>query len=210
MCTHDYCDSQSGCINAGEPLEGCVSAEKVSFKIKIDPRIARSKGEDRDDDSDNELSWKWRRGEAVTQDLLGDPLTETTYALCIYDGIVGVASLVGSVHVAPNGAWYDGEHDKKGLSYRDKTAAFDGVRRIMLRPGKAGKAKAELKAGGVNFTPPLRFSTNEYFSMNPNLTVQLVNSEGMCWTSEFGSAKKNSPSEFQAKCKNAKCAGDDD
>jgi len=66
-----------------------------------------------------------------------------------------------------------------------------------IAPGKSGMS---LKAQGANLAMPPVFSVNEYFDVDPSLTVQLITSDGSCWTSDFTTAqiKKNTAVQFSA------------
>ena len=62
------------------------------------------------------------------------------------------------------------------------------------------KAKALLKAKGVNVPMPAPFSGTEFFDQDTTVTAQLFNSDtGTCWTTEFTAAKKNKVDRFKAK-----------
>jgi len=102
------------------------------------------------DPSRNQLTWKWQRGAALVQSDLGDPATVTTYYLCIYDQTGSTPALVGDLRIDPNAAW--ASKDPKGLSYKDKLGAEDGVQKGKLKTGVAGKSQAQVKAKGVERT----------------------------------------------------------
>jgi hypothetical protein len=62
---------------------------------------------------------------------------------------------------------------------------------VKLLPRSVGKTKAIVIAKGANLVLPTPSSGTAFFYLAPNLQVQLFNSEGECWSSEFVVAKKN-------------------
>ena len=177
------------CEAANAPLDpgSCLSALSAQLQVKknVDP-------------AKNQLKWKWGRGQAFDQNALGDPQTDTSYTLCVYDTTASASSLETGVDVVPGGAWTS--KAPKGWSYKDKTGASDGVQGIQLRTGAGGRTKAQVKARGVNLPMPAPFGA-EYFDQDPNVIVQLVSSEGLCLTSSFDASgtTKNEPAQFKAK-----------
>jgi len=173
-----------GCPTA--PADDCFDAEKISFQLK-----------NHDDDSRDQLKWKWVRGAATTSTDFGDPASATAYALCVYDGSAGSLSLAMALEIPPNGAWRD--KSPKGWKYADKPGAFDGAQRAQLRAGLAGRSKAQVKARGAAMPTAEPIDSSRYFAQDPAVVVQLVNTIGTCWTSELTAAKKNTPENFTAK-----------
>ncbi len=185
-CTQDSCDDGSGCINAEEPVLTCLTAERGGFQVK-----------DNADDAKDQLRWKWQKGEQTDQLDFGDPLNATSYTLCVYDTSGGSSSLATSLQVDANGFWQS--YDPKGWSLKDSTGTYDGVQQIKLKPGAIGKSKAQLKARGANLATPVPVDASTFFAQDPNVTVQLLNSEGVCWTSEFTTNLLNTQEQFKAK-----------
>jgi uncharacterized delta-60 repeat protein len=192
LCSADSCSPSTGCVNSFVPRStaSCLVAPAQQFQVKLDADPAKRK-----------LKWKWGAGEAFAQAVLGAPETSTTYSLCIYDTTSSVADFFAGVDVVPSASWES--KDPKGYKYKDKTAASNGVSKIGLKPGDAAKTKAQLGAGGANLPTMLAASPTAVFSQEPHVTVQLVNSDGMCLTSEFDveSASKNDGAQFKAKTK---------
>lgn len=167
------------------PLTICRLAGKVAFQVK-----------DKSGDSKDQVKWTWQNGEEFTADYIGDPLATTSYALCVYDRSAGVPSLSMSMIVAPNGGWKS--KGSKGWSYKDAAGTFAGIQKLQLKAGGAGTTKAQVKAHGANIPMPLPYSAEQFFANDQGITVQLVNSNGTCWTSELTNAKKNTPQLFKA------------
>jgi len=172
-----------GATSAG----GCLTSAGASLQIK----------DHATDDTKDQLKWNWKKGDAVAQLALGDPDTTAVYSLCIYDTTGGIESLVGFVRVDPNANWVT--KDPKGWQYKDTTGAEDGVQKVQLKTGAAGKSKAQLRAKGTALGLPTPFSGTEIFNQDTKVIVQLVNNQNAtCWTSEFTTAKTNTLEQFKA------------
>lgn len=187
-CTVDSCDPLLGCGNSTEPATSCSVAARTSLLIK------NKTGEDKDS-----LKWSWKKGDAMNEVDLGTPTVDTTYSLCVYDNIAGAASLASRLDIAAGAGWQDKGNGR--LYYKDKTGLFDGVYKATLRSGDAGKARAQIKAKGANFPTPSPVTPSAMFSQDPDVTVQLHNGKGVCWTSSFQPAdtSKSDESVFKAK-----------
>jgi hypothetical protein len=184
-CTTDGCSDVSGCVNLTEPSSACLIARKAVVLIKND-----------DDDTRDRLKWKWQRGHALDYAEFGDPATTTSYSLCIYDRSGGSSSVAAVLTVDPSAAWQGRE--PKYWKYRDATASADGVQKLDLRPGGEGKSKASVTAKGASLPTPAPVGT-EFFAVDPEVVIQIHSSTGMCLTSEFTSALKNTDRQFKAK-----------
>ncbi len=145
------------------PRLDCLAAGKSILIVK-----------DKSPDSKDKLIWKWIKGDATTRMDFEDPSSTAKYALCVYEN----GSLIASPGVPPGmPAW--SLIGSKGFKYKDKLGTEDGIQKIILKSGTAGKAKALVKGKGDNLptiTPPLTLPVD----------VQLVNSDnGKCWGSTF-------------------------
>ena len=168
------------------PAFNCLQAEKVSLKIK----------EGKTDAKDS-LKWKWSKGDLYLQGATGDPSDQTEYALCVYDSSGGVGVVRTALRVDPGMLWDN--KDPKGWKYKDKNGTSDGATKVSLKVKDAGKNQAMVAAKGVNIPMPMPVGGGRYFEQAPNVIVQLINSKGVCWNSEFTTFKKNEDSQFQAK-----------
>jgi hypothetical protein len=82
----------------------------------------------------------------------------------------------------------------------DKAGTSSGVQQMKLRPGAAaGKSSASLKARGLNLPTPTPAGHAIFFDQDPDVTVQLYNSEGKCWTSAFTTNLVNTSEQFKAR-----------
>lgn len=189
-CTIDSCPGDDHCENVGMPLPApsCLESPKTKLKISSSADPNRSK-----------LQWQWIKGAEVVQADLGDPSSTTDYALCIYDSTGGVASLATSLALpAGTAGWRS--LDPKGWKWADRSGLVDGLTRFELRTGVAGKSRVKLKAAGASLPLPAPFSPAELFDADTSVVVQLLSSEGRCWTSTFDAAGigRNTPTVFNA------------
>ena len=192
--TVDTCDPATGeCVFVVEPDPTCRAAELSALSIVNSASDSRDK-----------LRWKWLKGieETNLEDFgIPDDLEAgTTYDLLIYDG-VGAPNyeLVARMHIPASENW---RGKSSGWKYRDRDGTADGILGIKLRPGTPGRSRIGLKAGGENLPTPVPISPSVYFSVDPSVTVQLSNSLGFCWVSEFTDEPfKNTGSKFKTKRK---------
>lgn len=164
----------------------CGTGEKSSFAL--------SNVEDGANDS---FKWKMSSGSATMQASLGDPVTATSYLLCVYDSFGGEDSLVAQYIVDPNNKWIDKDPD--GLFYKDPSGSADGVTKVQIRTGDAGSSRFAVSGKGPNLVLPPAMGF-EYFSQAPRVVVQLHNSAStQCWSSEFTTFKSSTSTKFSAK-----------
>jgi len=169
------------------PAAGCRSAGKSIVKIKDDPDPAREF-----------FLWKWVRGAATTQSELGaDPVGgSTSYAVCLYDESGTVPSLAMELQVNRAGDLCAGKPcfkaiggappSGRGWKYKDSARASDGVERLILKGGTAGKAKMVVKAKGASLPLPAPFSGAMLLAQDTDAIVQLHTSDGgECFESVF-------------------------
>ena len=132
----------------------------------------------------DKLVWEWKRGQQTTLADLGDPLTGTTsYALCIYDEILGSPNLVLSAK-APAASECSGacwsRVGARGFNYVDRTNTPDGIRRMVVRANRDGRTRLLVKAKGPNLGVPAL-----PLGQDTRVRVQLVNSDGVCWEGNY-------------------------
>lgn len=185
-CTQDSCDTGSGCVFTPAPRpSGCRTAGKAILLIKSNGTASK-----------NKLVWKWLKGAATSfADFgteLGVPSGTAAYTLCVYDN----TSAVLGVTIPDNSPDWSVIGANKGYKYKDPSGANDGVQKVQLKAGAAGKAKELVKGKGSNVPSAV------LGSLPLPVTAQLVNTENsICYTTSFGMAnvKKNSTSQFKAK-----------
>jgi hypothetical protein len=71
---------------------------------------------------------------------------------------------------------------------------------VLLKGSSAGNAKLQIKAKGDELLLPPPVGTGEFFSQDPALTAQLVNSAGFCWEATYSApAQRNQSGIFKDK-----------
>jgi hypothetical protein len=179
------------------PVPGCRIADKGILKIK-------EKGGTKD-----LLLWKWTRGAATTQTEMGaDPVNgSTSYAVCVYDQSGGISSLAVQLRVDRASDTCAGKPCFKplggdppagdGWKYKDRDTTSDGMLRMLLKGGSAGKSKIIVKAKGPAIPLPGPVG-GIYLNQDPNVVVQLVSSDGgVCFETTLSTpAKKNQADQF--------------
>ena len=175
ICTQDTCVAGDHCVNAQAPEDAslCFAAGHSSLQITNSSTFAADR-----------LIWNWSKGDPFAQIDLGSPLLETTYTLCVYDSSAATSRLALEMTIPPSPAlWQD--RSPRGWRYKDLTGSASGVRRMQLNTGTAARTKVKLMARGFALTLPAPFSESEFFDEDPRVAVQLIGSDGRCWTSEF-------------------------
>ena len=89
-------------------------------------------------------SWKWSKGSADRPCDFGDPTTDDGYALCIYDGAVG---LVFSASAPAGGACKNGKpcwkaSGTKGFKYGDADLTPQGVQKLRSNPATTARRRS--------------------------------------------------------------------
>jgi hypothetical protein len=158
---------------AALPLAGCRTpavAGKAQLEIKDHPS----------NDEKDAMQWRWNNGSATTLADFGDPRATTHYQLCIYDGsglVLSAAAPAGGMCFARDArpCWRETAF---GFDYTDDERTPDGLQQLRLKQGLDGAASIRVKGGHVLLdtpTPPL----------GSPVTVQLSNSEGVCWEAVY-------------------------
>lgn len=153
------------------PLTGCRTAAKSSFSLR-----------------DDTLTWRWLNGTSSLGDF-GYPVAgPTTYAICIYGRQDGVASLAMRARVAGSsmcgGTFCWRPTGLRGFKYKDAAGTSDGITRIRLKTG-SGDAKILVKGKGAALPVPPPADPNNLIYQDPSVTVQLRNSDGICWEAVY-------------------------
>jgi len=177
-CTVERCDGEGNCLST--PPDSCRVAEKSSLIIR-----------DAGNDSTDRIVWKWSKGAQTSQDEFGDPTSAATHTLCLYDGSGG--SPIATYQVPPDPVkWVVGA---KGFKYADQGASADGIAKVILKAGDAGKAKVLVKGRGLDLPDPV-------LPFDLPVTVRLMNSEsGVCFEASYETPqiRKNEAGQFKAR-----------
>jgi 6-phosphogluconolactonase (cycloisomerase 2 family) len=154
------------------------------------------------------LSWRWKRGAATSLAEFGDPLSETDYALCVYDASADPQPFARGNVPADNTCkgvpcWqlknglFKYKDREKVIAINGKTTAPDGLLKVLLKPGEEGKTviKTKQKGEGVaGYTGGL-----QSLARTTPVIVQLISSTGECWEAVYSTPKLNTPGLFKAK-----------
>jgi len=187
-CTQDTCDPIGGCSSTTGPALACLVAGKGTIVLA-----------DKTPDTKDKLVWKWVRGEETLLSDFGDPTGSDSYTLCVYDTVADNPSLKAELTVSGGLGWVPTSN--KGFKFKDSTGANAGVITLLLRAGAANKAKVTLKSKGSALGAELPGPAGAtYFDQDSSVIVQLINSLGMCWSSEYATpAVKHDPQNFKDK-----------
>lgn len=96
------------------------------------------------------FAWTWLHGEAVTLADLGDPTTDTGYAVCLYRGAGSTPDWILAEYAFAGPGW---SANADGFAYSDGSAS-NGVNRMRVRAGAAGKSSVRAKGKGINVNAP--------------------------------------------------------
>jgi cysteine-rich repeat protein len=186
----DACDGAGACAGSEAPASGCREGLRGSIQLR-----------DRLPDKRDVLTWKLTKGDATTAGDFGNPVNgATTYDLCVYDTAAATPTLVMQATIPPGGVcknkpcWKTaGSGGANGFRYSDSLTGNDGIRKVILKPGLAGKAKIILKGKGAGLPMPAL-----PFAQDPALTVQMKSSDGVCWSTAYDApAVKNDADQFK-------------
>lgn len=142
------------------------------------------------------LEWGWRRGESTALADFGDPLTTTSYALCLYDGN---DNLIFGSSIPAGAPW---KKFKTAFNYTNRALDATGIRRIALKSRGAQPGRASIRVVGAgramtlgNPTPTGNLPNIGSFPITvaPNsVRMQMINSIGSCWEGHYANTiRKN-------------------
>jgi hypothetical protein len=128
---------------------------------------------------------------AITPNQFGDPVNgNTAYHVCVYDPddqLRGEYTVDRAGDTCNNGKPCWAAVPNKGYKYADKATTADGILKMSVSGGAAGKGKVIV--GGKNLgTMPLGVAAA--LSGQPSATVQVVASDGICVGMTLGKVKK--------------------
>jgi len=137
---------------------------------------------------------------SVPQSQFGNPISGTTaYAVCIYDA---ANQLAGEYTVDRAGDTCDGKPcwaaiSDKGYKYSDKGTTADGILKMKLSGGAAGKGK--IKVLGKNSSSNLPTGVAALLQNQTSATVQVLTSDASCFGVGLSEVKKADGTVFNAK-----------
>ena len=86
----------------------------------------------------------------------------------------------------------------KGYKYKDQGGTQDGITKVIVKGGGAGKSKALVKGKGAglpDFDSDLPVANTDL----PMIVQLRNNSTGICWEGSFSTPTKNQTDQFSAK-----------
>jgi hypothetical protein len=187
----DTCDGAGVCdsgINVNTTCAPCEACNPVDGSCVAGPRTdcleptvaakARVLIKDRTPDRADLTVWKWIKGEATTLADFGDPTTTDAYTLCVFDDGTEVfrsdIPAGGTCGTFP--CWRT--LGSSGFKYINRDRTPDGILKVLLKSGAAGKAKVILKGKGDN----LPYPGTPFLPMMTPVKIQLQNdTPGTCW-----------------------------
>ena len=130
-------------INTPEPTPACAPTPEpcrtptASGKSQLQIKNTAPDEKDR-------LQWKWRAGAATTKADYGNPVTTHGYDLCFYenDALIASQTIPASGVCAGRPCWAE---KTKSFDYKDKDFSPDGIEKVQLKEGVAGKASIQVK-----------------------------------------------------------------
>jgi hypothetical protein len=183
----EWSNAQAGCalgmLCSTQPEPGCSALTKSrtsSLQLKIGATTSK-----------NSLAWKWNKGAATAIADFGDPLTATTYGLCVYDEADGNPMLLMDVVASAGSSWVQ---TATGFKYTNKRPTGNQLQQVTLRAGASGKAKISASGKGDGLPMP-----ELPLEQGPTVIAQFQNGAGTCWEADYSSATKNSSTLFKAK-----------
>ncbi|HZR81876.1 MAG TPA: Ig-like domain-containing protein [Candidatus Binatia bacterium] len=167
------------------PLAGCrrpTASQKASIAIR-----------DSSVDRNDRLTWKWLHGAETQKPQFGNPLADTDYQLCVFDGggaTIARASAPAGGSCGSRPCWTENPKGFRFKSRQSKNGGPTSSVKLTLRAGADGKAQIVLQGSGVQLgLHPLPASQP--------VRVQLKNADGACWEAVYAApATQNAPGRF--------------
>lgn len=137
------------------------------------------------DDARDALAWQWRAGQEIAAGGFGNPLLRDGFALCVYDDS-NAPTLLLETDTPTGGTCGGRRHERpcwrslgrQGFLYRSRSRAAGGFERVLLRPGRRGRARIEFAQKGSQLTMP-------GMPLPLPLRVQLQDQNGSCWEASY-------------------------
>ena len=184
ICTRGDACHAGACVPGPSPALACKRPflpGKGILMLKRDPTASTR----------DRLTWRWASGSATDKSEFGNPVTGTTFGLCLYDDDGSGPTLVLERTVPAGADWVE---TADGFRYNDRTLANAGLRSIALRANPSdGRASIQVRGQGSGLgmiALPLH--------QQPQVRMQLVNENG-CWEALYDTNLLNLSSQFKAK-----------
>ena len=189
----------------------CIGDATPRMTCKAPPQRANRLITDRTKESQDRITLNMVRGPVTTAAEYEDPTTGSPdYHLCVYDSDSG-QSLLKIDTIAPGGGtcksgrpcWkrMGSASNPRGHNCVDADMTPDGLPRMKLTAGTAGRSQIMASGKGENLILPGPITSDSYFVHDPSDTVQAVQDDGDCWSVSFSEARRNTSSVFSARCR---------
>jgi len=188
LCTADQCDGAGVCIHPAALAPACGPAMGRGASLQL---------EDKRKDARDRLVWMWRNGAAISKADFGNPLTTSSYALCVYetagDGspslVLGAAAPAGG-RCGKHACW---KASRRGFAYHGSGLSPNGLLSLGLKAGNPGNASIAVTGRGAKIQMPR-------LPLSTPIIVQLKRGDGdRCWEARYSSAAVNRPGELKAR-----------
>jgi hypothetical protein len=199
-CTMGVCGNgtATGCPNCQvcDAGMGCIDGPRVGCKLPTIPLKSKFQLKKGSTPATNLLAFSWLKGLNTSTTDFGEPVTDPAddYALCVFTpGLALKAKALPAMSACGTRACWK-VLGIKGFAYADPAASSDGMSKISLKAGLAGKAKALVKGKGTHL-PALPLP------LGLPAKVQLQAHNGKCWEADFSSAgtSTNTPIIYKGK-----------
>ena len=169
----------------------CAPAALPGCRTPTAPLTSKLLLQDESDNVDDQLRWKFVKGEATSVTDVGDPTADEDYVLCMYDATSPTGALLmenripagGTCGTKPCWTALGDPPGSKGYRYKSQLRTPHGIQKMVVKPGPDGKSKIVIKGGQDNVfsaspgAPPLPLPLP--------VTVQLQNHGGACWQATY-------------------------
>jgi cysteine-rich repeat protein len=182
----DACDGLGVCVGLAAPDPTCAVPSldsKKGSQLKLN-----DKGTTKD-----RLNWKWGRGPAASLASFGDPTSSDDFAFCVLVDSGSGAAVYMSALAPAGGKWaFKGSSTAQ---YKDSALSPDGIKKVQLKAGDAGKAKMKVQGKGTNLDV-----SGLPLSGSATVTAELRNrTNGTCFSATYSAPfKRNEADRFQA------------
>jgi ELWxxDGT repeat protein len=162
------------------PRAGCVPAASGKSKLTVKQGATSSK---------DSLTWSWKSAATVMSSDLGDPLSQTGFAICLYDagGRRSATALSAGGSCLGKPCW-----KATGGGFKYSNADVTSPTTLLLKPGLAGKARIGAKGRGQALGLPS-------LPLAVPVTMDLVSNSGRCWSARYATALASTDEQFKAK-----------
>ena len=186
-----YAEERGATLCGSAPASGCRNTPAGAAKVQIKNFTAADK---------DSLKWNWKKGDATPFSAIGDPVIGVPrYEVCVYDSSLAAQPLYKGL-VPPNGGavgqppWKNAGTTGFSFVNRYDGIGSNGVTKLKLKSGVAGKSKVQVQARGD-------FADLALLPLTAPVTVQLVADSGTsieCWQTVFSTPDETTSSKFEA------------